>query len=563
MHILTYDYLSPNFKTLNMATTTGEQSFLSLMDELIQGTIRIPEFQRAFVWTAEDVELLLDSVMHEYPIGLFLIWKSKDSLKEKDPLGLKLKPRTDSEIKHWLLDGQQRLISLVGAFNNNLRLGRNGTTEYNAYYDLKNRKFKVIKRANIIGKKPKIRIEDYYLQLDKLFKKNASAEYELNSELVSQFNNLYLNDVNFIFLKFSSLKIPVVIESKSLAVACKIFERLNNTGMQLSVVDLMVAKTFTANFNLRDKLQAVNETFITKDFDLSDISILQAMSSCIKQGISRDDILDSAENQEIEKKWDMTVKALEKAIDFVRTNRILLTSRFMPNDVLLSPITYFFYTNNGTLTENRSKSLKRYFWRSCLSNRYGDSQISKIHDDLKEIDKLVASDTTSLFNYPVNISAEQIKSEELSFNSIFAKTLLCVLAQKQPKDFKSGNNVSIEKTFSEANSNSMHHIFPRKVLEVLYKNKNNYEKEIKPFINSIANISMLSLADNKEIWYDRPSVYFKKFNKENRNLKVALDSQFIGDLKEFGIENDNFPTFINKRSKLIENEIKKLIAELD
>jgi hypothetical protein len=37
--------------------------------------LRVPTFQRSFVWDAEDVRTLLDSIWRGYPFGTLLLWK--------------------------------------------------------------------------------------------------------------------------------------------------------------------------------------------------------------------------------------------------------------------------------------------------------------------------------------------------------------------------------------------------------------------------------------------------------------------------------------------------------
>lgn len=38
-------------------------------------TLRIPTIQRQFVWDAEDVRDLIDSIVNGYPIGAIIIWE--------------------------------------------------------------------------------------------------------------------------------------------------------------------------------------------------------------------------------------------------------------------------------------------------------------------------------------------------------------------------------------------------------------------------------------------------------------------------------------------------------
>ncbi|GAJ12482.1 unnamed protein product [marine sediment metagenome] len=53
------------------------------IDKLIKridaGDIRIPAFQRSFVWKQNQVIELLDSIILNYPIGSILLWHTKKS----------------------------------------------------------------------------------------------------------------------------------------------------------------------------------------------------------------------------------------------------------------------------------------------------------------------------------------------------------------------------------------------------------------------------------------------------------------------------------------------------
>ncbi|RKT42940.1 DUF262 domain-containing protein [Thiocapsa rosea] len=80
-----------------------------------QGRIRVPAFQRSFVWSRTSMLDLFDSVRRRYPIGTLLFWKS--STRTAGPLGrfgpFDLSQTQPSETL-LLLDGQQRLTTLAG-----------------------------------------------------------------------------------------------------------------------------------------------------------------------------------------------------------------------------------------------------------------------------------------------------------------------------------------------------------------------------------------------------------------------------------------------------------------
>ncbi len=45
-----------------------------LIDRVASGELRIPRFQRPYVWSPEDMIGLFDSIFNGYPIGSLLIW---------------------------------------------------------------------------------------------------------------------------------------------------------------------------------------------------------------------------------------------------------------------------------------------------------------------------------------------------------------------------------------------------------------------------------------------------------------------------------------------------------
>ncbi len=62
-------------------------TFSSLMNDIEKGNIKIPQFQRDFVWSKEKSAKLLDSIIKGYPIGTFILWKTKDELRALRNLG--------------------------------------------------------------------------------------------------------------------------------------------------------------------------------------------------------------------------------------------------------------------------------------------------------------------------------------------------------------------------------------------------------------------------------------------------------------------------------------------
>ena len=85
-----------------------------LFGELENGNIKIPRFQRGYVWERSKIVKLLNSIYSQYPIGSFFIWVAsldyKNFCRELTELNLPEQPEANNY--SFILDGQQRITSL-------------------------------------------------------------------------------------------------------------------------------------------------------------------------------------------------------------------------------------------------------------------------------------------------------------------------------------------------------------------------------------------------------------------------------------------------------------------
>jgi hypothetical protein len=88
----------------------------SLLDDLAHGRLRVPRFQRPFVWEPEQMLELFDSIERGYPIGSVLVWETTMEVPSLDIVaGIDIPPvPTDGPVSY-LLDGHQRLSTLFGS----------------------------------------------------------------------------------------------------------------------------------------------------------------------------------------------------------------------------------------------------------------------------------------------------------------------------------------------------------------------------------------------------------------------------------------------------------------
>ncbi len=81
-------------------------TFLSLVSDIEKGQIKIPQFQREFVWTMQKSASLIDSIVKGYPIGTFIFWRTKERLRSVKNIGKQLLPDPRQGEVDYVLDGQ-------------------------------------------------------------------------------------------------------------------------------------------------------------------------------------------------------------------------------------------------------------------------------------------------------------------------------------------------------------------------------------------------------------------------------------------------------------------------
>ena len=86
---------------------------IDLLKRAKEGRLRVPRFQRDFVWKRQKIVELFDSIARQYPIGTLFLWGAQPVPCSRPHIGPLRLP--DYQGETWLvLDGQQRLTTLVG-----------------------------------------------------------------------------------------------------------------------------------------------------------------------------------------------------------------------------------------------------------------------------------------------------------------------------------------------------------------------------------------------------------------------------------------------------------------
>lgn len=124
---------------MNQVTRPKVDSVLpsELVEWALNGRIRIPSFQRSYRWDRHDVTRLFDSIFRGYPIGNLLAWE-RPAPPGKISLGHIALDAPAVDSAYWIVDGQQRIISIVGALTAN---AETADPRFRIYFDLRNSEF--------------------------------------------------------------------------------------------------------------------------------------------------------------------------------------------------------------------------------------------------------------------------------------------------------------------------------------------------------------------------------------------------------------------------------------
>ena len=247
--------------------TTETSYFSQLIADIKKGEIKIPQFQRKFVWKDNQALELLDSIANGYPIGSLLLWKTVEKLNAARDIGSFRLPKTDEITPtNYVLDGQQRLTVIYSC------LGA-GESEggYTAGYDLAKEEFVELK------------VEVYKQEVFPLRKMlNTTSLLNYRTSLLSLPDAPILQErLDGLITAFTQYKLPVVtLKDLTIEEVCPIFERINSSGTRLSTYDLMVAATWAEDFDLNEKVAGVLSALDSKGYGSTERStVLKALSA--------------------------------------------------------------------------------------------------------------------------------------------------------------------------------------------------------------------------------------------------------------------------------------------
>ena len=534
---------------MSLQPKPASKKYTDLISEIQKGEIKIPKFQRNFVWSLDKTAKLLDSILKGYPIGTFILWETNERLNDIKNIGNLELPAIPDDIKvQYVLDGQQRITSLYAAFEGAKiqKEGEKKITNYaNIFVDLE----KDIENNDdqiVVFEEP----ENTHASLHKILK----AKY---SEIKKEYSDEYIDKIQEYKETFSTYDFStIILRKEDIDSAIEVFTRINTAGQTLTLFEIMSAKTYDEgkDFDMEDKFQKLMDELSECKYNSISSSVILSILSLVlskTKECKRKTIL-QLEKQKIIDTWDNVISALKSSIDYFRSVYRIPVSGILPYDSLLVPFAYFFYYQKEKPKGEQIKYLEEFFWRVSLSFRYSSSTESKLAQDIKRIDEILNGNRPNYGEIKVYLnSSKDLIETGFSAGSSYCKAILCLLAYHEPKDFQDNGKIILDNSWLKlANSKNYHHFFPK-----AYLRKNNIGNE-----NSLVNISLVSSDLNKrKIKAKAPSIYIQDFLDENDDLPTTLKSHLIDDLDNFGIRSDDYLVFLEKRAGVMFKELKNRI----
>jgi len=569
-----------------MNLSQGSKKLLGdLVKKAYSGEVMLPDFQRNFVWSRQDVEELIKSLLENMFIGTFLIQNVNPSNLPFKTIGvegiLDVNPNFKEKPNILILDGQQRLSSMFYTIyepNIPLKYVSNpyrffidieelandniddsvfswsvAWREYKKLIDEDGRyRYELLKRDKILP--IALLAEDFsrvwYKELEE-FNLNESESEKVYS---------YIKNI----LDYTVLTLEVSINEKPEAIAV-LFERINRTGVKLSIFDLLTARLYKF-LNLRTEWEEAYKAYdnikkialYNKRDTTIPYYITQSIALNNNLSIKARDMLKINERVLNEDVWDSYIVAFDTFLDrFLDKNEYGIgdIQKWLPYKPMLIAMLALYKVDNKDF-----EKINQWYWSAVFSERFSSSNETKLTKDYKEVKSWFLDDSkipeSILEMRDILYKTFTILDKKNAGNAVY-KGVFNLLFMNDAKDFYENDKIKFSEELDD------HHIFPKKFLE---KNGANVNYDI------VANRTLIASKTNRKISKKAPATYIKEMiniYKSEERVQEILQEHFITremydillatteDLDKESIE-DNFNRFI----KLREDEIKQKIAKL-
>lgn len=589
-----------------MSTFDSTKTELStLLKEVVDGKLQLPDFQRGWVWDDEHIRSLLVSIARSFPIGAVMLLEAGGDTRFQVRPVEGVTPVSDARPERLILDGQQRLTSLTQV----LRLQTPVLTKDDKKREIKRFYYFNIEKAlqgpdalgeAIVGVDDRKQLRSDFgrkvdLDLSTSDMEFAAFHFPCNQILDGNDWMYGLMKANQdrvpAFMKFSQdvlepfrrYLLPVIALKKetSKEAVCLVFEKVNTGGVPLSVFELVTATYAADGFNLRSdwygdgshdgRKHKLTSKPLLKGLEATDF--LQGISLLYTYERRQADLAAGRVGKEAAavsaKREHVLVTPLEAYRRFADplTDGFLEAEQFLrhlgfyhpkyiPYAAQLVPLAAVLTKIGERWWEPQLQDkLTRWFWCGVFGELYGSATESRIANDLVELLRWMEPGASELPSTVVAAGFQASRLDTLRSRTSAAYRGLYVLLQRLgARDFYwKAPIVELDRNEKKID---IHHIFPRKWCE---------DRRISPkTYNAIVNKTAISLKANRKIGKQAPSVYLDQLENDP---KVRLTSRAMNDIltthaiDPLLLRSDDFDGFYTGRRaamlKLVEDAMGK------
>lgn len=534
------------------------------------GGLWLPNIQRPFVWTEEQICRLFDSILREYPISTLLVWKTQSSIRRREFIknwsdGLSLSnffvPENDDR-KCLVLDGQQRLqslfIGLCGSFDSkelyfNILSGDPASPE-----DMKF-SFEFKSHSNVSF--PWIKFKDLVFDNNGIFQKISTLKKNANRDLSEEEDIRLLGNLDSISRVFVGSDTITYQELDGIDRAnlyteddiVEIFIRANSGGTKLEKSDLLFSLLNSAWPDADEKMETLLNDLNRYGFDFDRDFVLKTCLVLLDQGAKYrvERFRAQGVREQILNNWDSLSNAIRGTVDFVRSNTYIRCDKALPSYLALIPLIYVkHHFSNAWKT---ATNVETFLVRTLLSGAFSgqsDTIIDALVKRFRELEKFDASEGFHIIqdqNRSLKITRDRFYEMGYGSRSIH---LILNLWYREFNYTPSYNN----------NLPQVDHIFPRSLLRRVRVQNSETGRPARQYseniINQLANCMLLTQEENGagQKTDIPPTTWFEKKSQDYLTLHLIPNDPDLWVM-------ERFDEFIAARKILIAEKFKWLLAD--
>ena len=507
----------------------------TILDQIDNGSVALPEFQRGFVWNGTQVRGLMDSLYRQHPVGSLLTWETRtDNVTHRGEAQLQ------PGFVRLLLDGQQRVTALYGMIRGNPPPFFEGNEKafMNLFFNLETETFEFYGPV-------RMRDNPLWISVTDLMKSGIGKFMDqiYTNEVLRPDAQQYIARLNQIErIKEIDLHVEEVTgEDKTVDLVVEIFNRVNSGGTKLSKGDLALAKICAEWPSAREQLNSRLNKWKQAGF----VFRLEWLLRCVNSLVTGEALF-SALNHATPGEVDYGLGRSERHIDYLLN---LISSRLgLDHDrVLGSPYSFplmvrYIEERGGRLSDHRERD-RLLFWyvHTLLWGRYSGSTETVLNQDLEAISQPDGGLDRLIGTLRRNRGNLRIAPQDLIGSTIGARfyPLLYMLTRVyHGRDWDTGVELS-NHMLGSLSSLQVHHIFPKSRLYEFGYERND--------VNALANFTFLTQDTNLLVSNRDPAEYLNHFMTHRPRV---IESHWIPlDPELWQIRN--YPYFLDARRELL------------